>query len=417
MTPYPTVLHLQQRPSLAGVSYRYIPNSGQEISGTLATDFSCLNISLDEIENDFVSSAATLVLAGLFIPNQIIIDWHSSASTGAAFQQLIQILYDVRAYCSQSDFYYPKTTSKGPLKQSSIEASPLLFTLDLGYNVDYLQLFSGGIDSTFSLLQLKNSGASPAALFLGINSDTAQLELEASRRIAGHLKVPLIECPFILEGLPERGADPNIWPQFGQFPYYNSIPHGRDILSAAIASIIASRCGVQKIAFGQEKESREKVVRYKGRDILRHDIESREGSSILNKWLNQCLYDPVTLISPIEKTSIEEIRLHMASEHPSELAMTQSCVWNRLCCRCLKCISLYILQRNIERQFFTFRENPLADPSNKDLANLVDTDVPDNEVGYGGQIRNGIRQILVESKYSDEDFWIIRASENRRFII
>lgn len=414
MSSNTTVLHVSQHHSFAGVTYRYLSMQGKEICGSLAADFSSLNIFLDEFESDFIASAATLVVAGLFVPDQIKIEWSSNASQGEAFQRLLSILYDVRAYCSQTDFRRAEIISKGTINHFPMGSTPLLLNLD--EHIDHLQLFSGGIDSTCSLLKLKNAGASPVALYCGLNADTAQLEQEAARRIAAHLNVTLVECSFVQEGFPARGADPDIWPQFGQFPYYNSIPHGRDILSAAVAGVIASRCGIKKIAFGQERESREKVVRYKGRNILRHDIESHKGAAILNKWLNQNLEATVELISPVEDMSIKEIRLHMAARHPDELSMTQSCVWERLCCRCLKCISLYILQRITGKQLFDFKENPLADPSNEDLSDLVNTDVPDNEVGYGEQIRNGIRQILAESKYGEDDYWIIRASKNMRFV-
>ena len=329
-----TVLHVWQHHAFAGVTYRYLSTHGKEIRGSLAADISSLNIPLDEFESDFIASAATLVVAGLFVPDQIKIEWFSNASQGDAFQRLLQILYDVRAYCSRTDFRRAKVTSKGVINRFPMDSSPVL--LDLGEHVDHLQLFSGGIDSTCSLLKLKNEGASPVALYFGFNPDTAQLEQEAAHRIAAHLNVTLIECPFVQEGFPVRGADPEIWPQFGQFPYYNSIPHGRDILSAAVAGVIAARYGIKTIAFGQERESREKVVRYRGQNILRHDIESNEGAGILNQWLNQKLKAMIELISPVKDMSIEEIRLLMADRYPEELSMTQSCVWEKLCCRCPK---------------------------------------------------------------------------------
>jgi 7-cyano-7-deazaguanine synthase in queuosine biosynthesis len=387
------------------------------LNGMLTVDFDRYVKHFHKAEYDLIGAAALLVVAGLFVPSSIIVEWDSEASMLPEFNDLLRILYDVRAYCSKTAPFLPTVSIKSSNKIQNVQNAEVIFpAIDLDIlNYSHILLFSGGIDSTYSMLRLIEEGSKSIALFLGINTDTVELEWEASRRIASTLDIELLHCDFVLKGFPQRGVDHANWPQFGQFPYFNSIPHGRDILSAALASVIARRFKIDSIAFGQEKESREKVIPYHGRRILRHDVESFEGSTILKTWLRRCLQHEIQLISPVESLTIEQIRLDMLDRYPDIMAMTQSCFWERRCCQCAKCVSSYILQRLTGNNIFNFQKNPLADQQNRDLADAIDSDIPDNEIGYGAQIRNGIRSIITKGKYTAEDYWVIRALENPIF--
>ncbi len=408
-----STLYVKLHSRISGVRFQFI-NDKHNLDGTLAVDLSKYIGKLDEKELDLVGAAALLVVAGLFIPSSIVIQWDSNAARCIEFSKILEILYNVRAYCAKIPIFFPSVTIQSSNNKKETGLTKIVSDSCFSSRstiFSHIVLFSGGIDSTYSMLRLLKEGYKPLALFLGANSDTRELEWEASRRIASKLGVELLRYDFEIKGFPKKGADPDIWPQFGQFPYYNSIPHGRDILSAAIASIITRRMNIRFIAFGQEKESREKTIFYRGRKILRHDIESREGSKILNSWLNRCLGYDFNLFSPIESFSIEEIRLDMINRYPDLLSMTQSCFWERLCCKCVKCISLYLMQRVTGNEIVKFPINPLADPTNLDLADAVDSDIPDNEIGYGVQIRRGIQKIIEKRTYTEQDYWILRAIE------
>lgn len=404
-----STLRASLHPTLAGIEF-HLESADRLSSGYLAVDISspCIE-GLNSSEYDLVAASALLVVCGFFTPTSIVLEWDSEATKATEFIDLLRILYDIRAYCTKTEPFLPSIAI-----DSSINNLPPSLEAPDGPDLSgfsHVQLFSGGIDSTYSLIRLREEGQTPLALFLGANIDTIDLEWSAAKKIVSEMNVPLLRLDIVTEGLPKRGADSSVWPQFGQFPYYNSIPHGRDILSAALASIIATRNSIGHIAFGQEKESREKVISYRGLQILRHDVESLSGSAILEKWLNRHLIKSLKIVSPIETFTIEKIRRSMFDSHPQLLAMTQSCFWEKLCCRCIKCVSTYILQRLAGSTVFEFSENPLADPENLDLADAVLSDVPDNEIGYGSQVRGGIARILLEGKYTKEDYWVLKASE------
>ena len=407
-----SILTAKLHPEKPGIEFQF--KTKQSIfKGCLAVNIEPITGILDRYEYDLLSTAALLVVAGMFTPSQIVIHWPSNAVKYTEFNQLLQILYDIRAYCARTSFLTPLIeidSSNNVVISSTFNTfSQTELAISTKSNYTHLLLLSGGIDSTYSLLRLLEDGYKPLALFLGVNTDTIELEWKASRNIATKMNVNLLRCDIEMKGLPRRGSDPAIWPQFGQFPYYNSIPHGRDILSAAIATVIAKRLDISSIAFGQEKESREKIIIYQKRRILRHDVESYEGARILNTWLNYCSGYKIKLISPIEYFTIEEIRTNMIRHHPDLLSMTQSCFWERLCCKCVKCISLYILQRITGITVIHFPANPLADPENQDLADAINNKIPENEIGYGAQIRNGIKKIIENHKYTKQDYWILRA--------
>ncbi len=69
------------------------------------------------------------------------------------------------------------------------------------------------------------------------------------------------------------------------------------------------------------------------------------------------------------------------------------------------------MQRVTGNEIVKFPINPLADPTNLDLADAVDSDIPDNEIGYGVQIRRGIQKIIEKRTYTEQDYWILRAIE------
>lgn len=405
-----TTLRVGLHPTLAGVEFHF-DGAGRSSGGVLAVDLERHLGRINEAERDLIATAALLVAAGLFVPSSIVVEWDSAAAVAPGFTELLGILYDVRAYCTKTAPLMPSVSIRPKGIASVAPVTCSADDHDLSAH-SHILLFSGGIDSTYSLLRLLDEGKTPVALFLGANLDTVELEWEASCRIAEALGVRLLRWNLVTEGLPQRDADPTCWPHFGQFPYYNSIPHGRDILSAAVASVAASHSGIQHIAFGQEKESREKVTSYRGRRVLRHDVESVEGSALLETWLRRCTGSDLQLISPIETLTIEQIRLDMYDRHEDLLAMTQSCFWERLCGRCVKCISLYVLQRLTGMNVFHFDSNPFSDRWNRDLADAVSSDLPDNEIGYGAQIRNGLRRILADGKYTEDDYWIVQGSEN-----
>ncbi len=409
-----SILYAKHHPKIPGVEFQFFDNE-RSLKGSLAIDIYHYTGKLNKNEYDLISTAALLVVVGLFIPSSIVIEWDSEAARYNEFIKILQILYDVRAYCAKIPLFSPTITiqpSNSKVGSGYSEKTPGYLRFPNNSIFSHVLLFSGGIDSTYSMLRLLEEGQKPLALFLGINTDTIDLEWKAAHKISADLGIELLRCDFQIEGFPKKGADPTLWPQFGQFPYYNSIPHGRDILSATIASIIAKRLNCLYVAFGQEKESREKVILYHGRKIFRHDIESYYGNKILNLWLNRCLDYKIQLVSPIESFTIEEIRLDMINNYPDILSATQSCFWERLCCKCVKCISLYLIQRATGINIVQFPINPLTDPNNLDLADAVNSKIPDNEIGYGAQIRNTIKKIIRSGKYGNEDYWIQRAIEN-----
>lgn len=395
-----TALFSLNRPSTLDFSLQERGSSGrvglgsgsQKILGDLSSE-----------ESDFFGAAASLVVSGLYRPETIEFHWPSLAASASEFLSLAHMLYDVRAYCEDDDFFYPRVVQPRqetkPRERTEKETSA-----SSGY--DTLLLFSGGIDSTYSLIKLHQYGSKVLALYLDMNLDTLELERKAVTELARYFGTPVIYMDLCLEGFPRRGDNRVGSDKFGEFPIYNSVPHGREILSLALACIVARRYGISNIAVGQEKDSIEKTVMYQGKTIYRHDVESRVGHELMSSWIHRQLPPgPWNIFSPIGNMSIQDIRETMLFYYPEVLATTQSCFWERQCERCVKCVSIYVLQRVLGKEVFRFTSNPLDDPGNEELEEALSNEGHSDKIGFYGQILECLRNLSSSPGLSGE-YWI-----------
>ena len=111
------------------------------------------------------------------------------------------------------------------------------------------------------------------------------LSVEAARHVASYVGFPLLEMTLHFPEMRQVGADISHAHEMrilSTTPY----PHGRDIPIAVIArhSRPSGRCDY--VAFGHEKESRQKKFVDGDREILRHDVESDKGHRMLQDYLD-----------------------------------------------------------------------------------------------------------------------------------
>jgi hypothetical protein len=198
---------------------------------------------------------------------------------------------------------------------------------------------------------------------------------------------------------------------FGEFPFYNSVPHGRDFLLALVAAVVARRLDCSWLAFGHEKESRKKVLQYEGRPIYRHDVESEYGTQLTQAVIDGTLGAGVRLFSPLAGLSVYRIRQILLSRFPDLSAKVRSCFWGHRCEKCLKCLSTYTMQRHLGREVIPFDLNLFADPDDEDMTLFASPDRPSEVLGYGPQMHFAMVKLLDEGRARPEDFWLHRFRE------
>jgi len=270
-------------------------------------------------------------------------------------------------------------------------------------------LLSGGFDSTFAALLLSRAGYQVHALHVRCNRHVEEVEERAARAVAAELDVPIHVVRLMApdqEGLGRRYSR-----TFGQFPFYNSIPHGRDLPLAVIAGIVAERLGCGAIAFGHEKESRRKVLAYRGRRIYRHDVESAHGTALAAAFLRGALGARQRLFSPVAGASIYSVRSALMRHALRLGGLVQSCLWSRRCEKCLKCLSTYTMQRHLGVDYARFEQNPFADRDDRDMALLAEPDRPSEALAYGPQMHYAMVSLLRSGQATTEDYWLHRFRE------
>lgn len=248
-------------------------------------------------------------------------------------------------------------------------------------------LFSGGLDSTLASL---SDDLSDALLFhLEANANSRAAEREAVVRIAEAIGAAdrLVLARLIFPDLaPLARRYSRI---FGRHPYFNSIPHGRDLLLMTLASCLARHCGAVQLRAGYDAESKVKMVGGVPNGsfnrwwpatgpIPRHDFEHENWHEQLMQYVS---LPGVALSGTNYLNSLAEVRDCLRADHPALYHLTNSCFWGRRCERCIKCIADHALtMRAVWRGEATheslgrlgFASDPLDDPNAQELIDIVE---------------------------------------------
>lgn len=227
--------------------------------------------------------------------------------------------------------------------------------------------WSGGKDALTSSYLLRAAGLTTTAIHFSANTDVSDKEACAAKLLAESKKISLDFVPIEWQGLIEIIG--KFREDFGVFPKFNSIPHGRDIFLAGLACISASQNGIKKLALGYERDLLEKSIESFGRTEWRHDAQSLSALSALNHIARATW--GVEVFSPLAQFSEFQVFSYLSLNHPTDWSRLQSCFWGDWCGRCSKCRRYALLASFFGRpELLPFETYPLC-PEEPEFVNFV----------------------------------------------
>lgn len=260
--------------------------------------------------------------------------------------EITQLLYDSHAYAQGKPFIDVK------IDADIDEAQPAPRAIEK----KCLLLWSGGKDSLSALLVLRANGYEVTGIHLPANFPVKEHEKQASQKLAEQYGLKLI--PIGIEWDTVRTLIRNHSTSYDEFPFKNTVPHGRDFLLAAIAAIIARRIGARYVCAGFEKELWQETFTRDGREVVRFDMHSAKASTLLNHLLESTLQ--VGFFSPVAAFSEFTLVKHLTEHESAAWNTITSCFWDNWCGRCIKCLKYAIVQHAIGRKLIPFQSEPVA---------------------------------------------------------
>lgn len=261
-------------------------------------------------------------------------------------KDITQLLYDSHAYAQGKSFVDVN------IEADIGEALPEPRVIEK----KCLLLWSGGKDGLSSLLVLRANGYEVTGIHIPANFPVKEHEQQASTALAEQYQLPLI--PISIEWDTVRTLIRNYSTSYDEFPFKNTVPHGRDFLLASIAAIIARRIGARYVCAGFEKELWHETFTRDGREVVRFDMHSAKASTLLNQLLESTLQ--VGFFSPVSAFS-EFALVKYLTEHESTAWQTvTSCFWDNWCGKCIKCLKYAVVQHAIGKPMIPFKSEPIA---------------------------------------------------------
>lgn len=379
--------------ALAGISY----DLDGQFTGRVAIDWSGLGEAATGLDLNGVETAMAVLVAQFALPAVIA----GFARPSETVREALAMLYDIRAYCDETEpvEIVSLTGSEGSSHGRQPTAADPRRTV---------VLLSGGFDSSLSAALLKQAGQDVVGLFVAANAHVTEYERDAARAVAAHLSIPLVELTL---DFPEQEAVGRYYSRsFARYPFYNAVPHGRDLLLAAVAGVVAQALGCGGIAFGHDAESRAKVIPWRGRLIHRHDFESQHGFDLLRRFAQEHAGADLAAFSPLAGLSVYMIRRLLMTRYPEVAGSVHWCLWSKRCGQCLKCVSTYAMQRHLEpvvgAPLFDFYDNPFADEDDEDMALFAAPDRPPGHISYGMQMHHAMADIVERGGVRPDDYWL-----------
>lgn len=364
-------------------------------------DLSSTGLSFDEADQAAIAATWSVILAQHALTHRLRVTPAIPAQMAESLQPVLQMLYDVRVCCDDRS---PVRAPILPHTNGSGEAMP-----GKGEGVGTLSLFSGGVDSLMMLQLLKDANEPVEALHVRINPYVEGDEERAARVLAGMLGIPLMVVDVRWPGFVHVGTLHSR--SYGIFPYYNAVPHARDLLLMTIAALIAKKRGFRRVAFAAERDSFDQKFEFEGRTIHRCDVQSEYGFGLARDFIRQCIATDVELIAPLAGVSQYRIR-QVAIDRYSELfSRTHSCVWSRSCGVCLKCLAVALVQAERGKEIKHFARNVFDDPETIDLQSLITSSGAPRQLDHGNLFFFVLARLVESGHSARQTYWLRRFEE------
>ena len=306
--------------------------------------------------------AVAVYLGSLALAREIRVRYPVPEALLSSFAPVAEALYDIRRWRDDLDL------SGGPtIAAPEAEVEPEHRALDPRRS---LVLWSGGKDSTLSLLTLRANGYDTIPIHFVVNAGSEDPERRAVREISDILGIAPIETVRVEhpEFLDLSSAYADSW---DAFPLSNRVPFGRDLLLTAMAIPWALHCGARHVALGHDNECRNAYVDYRGKRIPRNDVECANIALGVERAIQDFVHPDLRLLPPVANLAELRILRDMLVEHPTLMGRTSFCFWGRNCGQCAKCLRYYLADRVFATNLLHFQANPLSAGACPELDDLL----------------------------------------------
>ena len=306
--------------------------------------------------------AVALYLGSLALAREIRVRYPIPQGLLSRFAPVAEALYDIRRWRDDLDL------SGGPsITAPETKIEPERCELEPERS---LVLWSGGKDSTLSLLTLRANGHDTIPVHFVVNAGSEDPERQAVQEISDILGIAPIESVRVEhpEFLDFSSAFADSW---DAFPLSNRVPFGRDLLLTAMAIPWALHCGAGNVALGHDNECRNAYVEYRGRRIPRNDIECADIAVRVECAIQAFVHPDLRLLPPVANLAELRILRDMLVDHPSLMSRTSFCFWGRNCGQYAKCLRYYLADRVFATNLLNFEANPLAAGACPELEDLL----------------------------------------------
>jgi 7-cyano-7-deazaguanine synthase in queuosine biosynthesis len=273
-----------------------------------------------------------VILASLTVPKEIFYDFEICAKK--EYQEILAMIYAIRGY---SEFLHDIKTPKVSAKKTAHFAKTA--EKDTAQKSAVL-CWSGGVDSTSAYLLLQKNGYRIHALHTDINQTQAVSERNAIEALSQILHISPTCVSIYFPQLHDIGKKYST--KFAQFPIYNDIPFGRDILHVAISLYLNYLRDAKYICLGYEHETIHMQVQSNKKYIWRHDVQSVQGLHLYNAVAKQ-VNKHYAVFSPI--AGLSKFRVYEMLIKEGLLEYSTSCFFGDACGKCTNCLLYHTISR------------------------------------------------------------------------
>lgn len=367
----------------------------QEFSGSLEFRASFETSGVENHLFDFLGTCGAIFLAQLCLASRVDLNFSSNASLFSGLEPTIRTLYAVRAFRDGIE-PTPRPHFNMLLPRSAWQQE------HLAPNQRAILLWSGGLDSTLSLLLLKGNGYDVIPLHVSYASaDAGNSELEAVQRLSLQLGMVFETVDIHFSQFLTIATRYSV--NARDFPGINSVPHGRELIILPIALIFALKVGASNICFGFENSAWTEQFEHEGKRYSRYDTQSEFCNINLQDVVHNFVSPSVSLFSPVAPiTEYRKFRT-IVTQFPDLVRDASFCYWGETCGLCSKCAMYYLFQRSLGLDVIRFKHDPIREETafirkamlNWSSPNSRDSNFALAKIVANGDVRPG-EELLIE---------------------
>ena len=326
-----------------------------------------------------------IFLAQLCLARHIELDFSATPEMITLISPLAEMLYDVRCWKDGRSLLPPPTFGYHPGGHDLPSPSPI-------QEKRACLLWSGGKDSTLSALLLRKNGYQIRPVHITANAGMEASELRAIRQLGPELDLIYQTLQFDFPGfLPLSDAYAVNW---NRFPLCNTVPFGRDLALALLASLVARHQEASHLSMGHEHDCKTAYFTYQGKSVPRNDVESTRGALALETYIQRFISPGLQLLPPLAPISEFRVLYEMLVHHSALMAQTSFCFWGTNCGQCSKCFRYALAQRVLGcESVLAFRMNPLEGDNCPELADFLEN-WRDDATLFQSQILYGLGRLV-----------------------